>query len=295
MAVAVSSGLRSHVLPWPRRLVHSRLGGEKREGRPSTVLYVRGQAAWSSPRGDHSGRRGCIAKNRLLRRGPHPQSRLRLVPPRSLPGLRQEGRPKRLPGLPPGETPVVVRCLIRAARSVPRAIVSTESPSGPSSESPMTRLEQRPSPRATRSPMDPMISGRCSRGLGSCQVTTSLALSVPTQLPSDKIPGPYKNEEEARAANNGAYPPDLSLYSTNAVSYSLLTHSESSRPVTTASITSSLCSQVTSTLPQERPCFPDSTITPTFLEEPLRWRSSSPMDRWTTKMAPRPRNVILRH
>ena len=28
---------------------------------------------------------------------------------------------------------------------------------------------------------------------------------------SDKIPGPYKNEEEARAANNGAYPPDLSL------------------------------------------------------------------------------------
>lgn len=28
---------------------------------------------------------------------------------------------------------------------------------------------------------------------------------------SDTIPGPYKNEEEARAANNGAYPPDLSL------------------------------------------------------------------------------------
>eukprot|EP01041_Mallomonas_annulata_P013128 gene13128-27746_t len=28
---------------------------------------------------------------------------------------------------------------------------------------------------------------------------------------SDKIPSPYKNEEEARAANNGAYPPDLSL------------------------------------------------------------------------------------
>ena len=28
---------------------------------------------------------------------------------------------------------------------------------------------------------------------------------------SDRIPGPYKNEEEARAANNGAYPPDLSL------------------------------------------------------------------------------------
>lgn len=28
---------------------------------------------------------------------------------------------------------------------------------------------------------------------------------------SDKIPGPYKNEEQARAANNGAYPPDLSL------------------------------------------------------------------------------------
>ncbi len=28
---------------------------------------------------------------------------------------------------------------------------------------------------------------------------------------SDSIPGPYKNEEQARAANNGAYPPDLSL------------------------------------------------------------------------------------
>lgn len=28
---------------------------------------------------------------------------------------------------------------------------------------------------------------------------------------SDKIPGPYKNEQQARAANNGAYPPDLSL------------------------------------------------------------------------------------
>lgn len=27
----------------------------------------------------------------------------------------------------------------------------------------------------------------------------------------DKIPGPYKNEQQARAANNGAYPPDLSL------------------------------------------------------------------------------------
>lgn len=28
---------------------------------------------------------------------------------------------------------------------------------------------------------------------------------------SDTIPGPYKNEEEARQANNGAAPPDLSL------------------------------------------------------------------------------------
>lgn len=28
---------------------------------------------------------------------------------------------------------------------------------------------------------------------------------------SDRIPGPYRNEEEARSANNGAYPPDLSL------------------------------------------------------------------------------------
>lgn len=28
---------------------------------------------------------------------------------------------------------------------------------------------------------------------------------------SDKLPGPYANEEQARAANNGAYPPDLSL------------------------------------------------------------------------------------
>ncbi|CAG7593040.1 cytochrome c1 [Hyalomma marginatum] len=29
--------------------------------------------------------------------------------------------------------------------------------------------------------------------------------------PSDQIPGPYANEKAARAANNGAYPPDLSL------------------------------------------------------------------------------------
>eukprot|EP00605_Chrysophyceae_sp_TOSAG23-4_P002647 GSChrysophyteH1.ASY1.ANO1.2923.1 assembled CDS len=28
---------------------------------------------------------------------------------------------------------------------------------------------------------------------------------------SDRIPGPYKNEEQARAANGGGYPPDLSL------------------------------------------------------------------------------------
>jgi ubiquinol-cytochrome c reductase cytochrome b/c1 subunit len=30
-------------------------------------------------------------------------------------------------------------------------------------------------------------------------------------LPTDTFPGPYKNEPAARAANNGAYPPDLSL------------------------------------------------------------------------------------
>lgn len=29
--------------------------------------------------------------------------------------------------------------------------------------------------------------------------------------PSDKFPSPYKNEEEGRMANSGAYPPDLSL------------------------------------------------------------------------------------
>lgn len=28
---------------------------------------------------------------------------------------------------------------------------------------------------------------------------------------SDPVPSPYPNEEAARAANNGAYPPDLSL------------------------------------------------------------------------------------
>lgn len=30
-------------------------------------------------------------------------------------------------------------------------------------------------------------------------------------LPSDRIPGPYRNDQQARMANNGAYPPDLSL------------------------------------------------------------------------------------
>jgi len=29
--------------------------------------------------------------------------------------------------------------------------------------------------------------------------------------PSDKFPSPYRNEEEGRMANAGAYPPDLSL------------------------------------------------------------------------------------
>ena len=28
---------------------------------------------------------------------------------------------------------------------------------------------------------------------------------------SDKLPSPYKNEEQARSINNGALPPDLSL------------------------------------------------------------------------------------
>jgi ubiquinol-cytochrome c reductase cytochrome c1 subunit len=30
-------------------------------------------------------------------------------------------------------------------------------------------------------------------------------------LPSDRLPSVYENEEAARAANNGAYPPDMSL------------------------------------------------------------------------------------
>lgn len=34
--------------------------------------------------------------------------------------------------------------------------------------------------------------------------------SVP-RLPSDRFPAPYANEQEARASNGGAYPPDLSL------------------------------------------------------------------------------------
>ena len=29
--------------------------------------------------------------------------------------------------------------------------------------------------------------------------------------PSDKIPGPFPNDQAARVANNGALPPDLSL------------------------------------------------------------------------------------
>lgn len=32
-----------------------------------------------------------------------------------------------------------------------------------------------------------------------------------TALPSDRIPGPFANDEEAKASNNGAYPPDFSL------------------------------------------------------------------------------------
>ena len=64
--------------------------------------------------------------------------------------------------------------------------------------------------------MDPMISERCLRDQESSRVSElfSIYLSMTELLQyTDKIPGPYKNEEEARAANNGAYPPDLSLYS----------------------------------------------------------------------------------
>ena len=32
-----------------------------------------------------------------------------------------------------------------------------------------------------------------------------------TAVPSDRIPGPFANEEAAKASNNGAYPPDFSL------------------------------------------------------------------------------------
>ena len=35
-------------------------------------------------------------------------------------------------------------------------------------------------------------------------------ISVP-RLPSDRFPSPFQNEQEARASNGGAYPPDLSL------------------------------------------------------------------------------------
>lgn len=59
-----------------------------------------------------------------------------------------------------------------------------------------------------------MTSERCSRDQESFRVSvfsSNLATTKRMHL-VDKIPGPYKNEEEARAANNGAYPPDLSLY-----------------------------------------------------------------------------------
>jgi ubiquinol-cytochrome c reductase cytochrome c1 subunit len=59
---------------------------------------------------------------------------------------------------------------------------------------------------------------RCLKDPGSYQVCTFMPMSSTVNLKLslyecvDKIPGPYRNEEEARAANNGAYPPDLSLY-----------------------------------------------------------------------------------
>ncbi|MBP9692313.1 MAG: cytochrome b N-terminal domain-containing protein [Alphaproteobacteria bacterium] len=54
-------------------------------------------------------------------------------------------------------------------------------------------------------------------------------------LPTDKIPGPYKNENAARAANNGAFPPDLSLITKARVGgpdyiYALLTGYEATPP-----------------------------------------------------------------
>ena len=55
-----------------------------------------------------------------------------------------------------------------------------------------------------------------SRSIHLCILLLSLLDHATTPPPpigklSDKIPGPYKNEEEARAANGGAYPPDLTL------------------------------------------------------------------------------------
>ncbi len=54
-------------------------------------------------------------------------------------------------------------------------------------------------------------------------------------LPTDTFPGPYKNEQAARAANNGALPPDLSLITKARVGgpdyvYALLTEYESAPP-----------------------------------------------------------------
>jgi len=54
-------------------------------------------------------------------------------------------------------------------------------------------------------------------------------------LPTDAFPGPYKNEQAARAANNGALPPDLSLITKARVGgpdyvYSLLTGYEAAPP-----------------------------------------------------------------
>jgi ubiquinol-cytochrome c reductase cytochrome c1 subunit len=50
------------------------------------------------------------------------------------------------------------------------------------------------------------VVARNSKG----QISGFKYVSRPPRL-SDKIPGPYKNEAEARSIHNGAYPPDLSL------------------------------------------------------------------------------------
>lgn len=132
---------------------------------------------------------------------------------------------------------------------------------------------------------------------------------------SDYFPKPYPNPEAARAANNGALPPDLS-YIVRARSVGPLAQRARavpgrrgpgplgdygtelglrSLPGTAAKTTSSPCSPATAILPPASLCARGSTSTPTSPARPLAWPLPSTTRSWSSTMVSRHPGVRVHH